>query len=313
MIQAPANSAPKHHRPPNSPIAPANPQPKPMTAQPTTTPTMPRPKRVYFFSTCVVDAMAPGAGMDSIELIRAAGIEVDFPQAQSCCGQPAYTSGYTDEARQVAAAQLDLFPEPWPVVIPSGSCAGMLVHHWPRLFADDPVRLKKAERIRAQVVEFSEFAVRVLGLAQSEQASGKAAAPRLADAPVRTPIKVALHTSCSGRREMGTHLPSEALLRALPGVELVSFARDAECCGFGGTFSARHPAISGAMVQDKLQAVRDAGASVLVSADCGCLLNIHHAAEKMGGAASGQPRCVHLGSFLRERMGAADAAQQVTD
>jgi L-lactate dehydrogenase complex protein LldE len=267
---------------------------------------------VYFYSTCVVDAMAPGAGMDSIELIRAAGIEVDFPQAQSCCGQPAFTSGYTDEARQVAAAQLDLFAEPWPVVVPSGSCAGMLVHYWPRLFADDPVRLKKAQRIGAQVVEFSDFAVRVLGLTATEPAT-KTAPPRLADAPVRTPIKVALHTSCSGRRDMGTHVPSEALLRALPGVELVSFAREAECCGFGGTFSARHPAISGAMVLDKLQAVRDAGASVLVSADCGCLLNIHHAAAKLGGMASGQPRCVHLGSFLRERMGAADAAQQVID
>ena len=275
------------------------------------TPSALRPPRVYFFATCVVDAMAPGAGMDSIELIRAAGIAVEFPQAQSCCGQPAYTSGYTDEARQVAAAQLDLFPQPWPIVVPSGSCAGMLVHHWPRLFADDPVRLKKAQEIGSRVVEFSEFAVTVLGLAGSAGAPAKAR--RLADAPVRTPIKVALHTSCSGRREMGTHLPSRALLAELPGVELVDFAREAECCGFGGTFSARHPAISGAMVQDKLQAVRDAGATVLVSADCGCLLNLHHAAQKQGGQASGQPRCVHLGSFLRERLGAPDAAREVTD
>lgn len=270
-----------------------------------------RPPHVYFFSTCVVDAMAPGAGMDSIELIRAGGIEVEFPQAQSCCGQPAYTSGYTDEARQVAAAQLDLFPQPWPIVVPSGSCAGMLVHHWPRLFADDPVRLKKVQDIRSRVVEFSEFAVTVLGLAGT--AGAPAATRRLADAPVRTPVKVALHTSCSGRREMGTHLPSRALLAELPGVELVNFAREAECCGFGGTFSARHPAISGAMVQDKLQAVRDAGATVLVSADCGCLLNLHHAAQKQGGQASGLPRCVHLGSFLRERLGAPDAAREVTD
>jgi L-lactate dehydrogenase complex protein LldE len=157
----------------------------------------------------------------------------------------------------------------------------MLVHHWPRLFADDPVRLKKVQDIRSRVVEFSEFAVTVLGLAGT--AGAPAVARRLADAPVRTPVKVALHTSCSGRREMGTHLPSRALLAELPGVELVNFAREAECCGFGGTFSARHPAISGAMVQDKLQAVRDAGATVLVSADCGCLLNLHHAAQKQGG------------------------------
>ena len=270
------------------------------------------PKRVYFFSTCVVDAMAPGAGMDSIEVLRAAGVEVEFPPAQSCCGQPAYTSGYVDEARQVAAAQLDLFPEPWPVVVPSGSCAGMMVHHWPKLFADDPVRLRKAEQIRSRVVEFAEFAVRVLEL-KTPPVEPRPNHPSLADAPVRTPVKVALHTSCSGRREMGTHLPSRALLEALPGVELVEFEREAECCGFGGTFSARHPAISGAMVQDKLESVREAGAEVIVSADCGCLLNIHHAAEKLGGAASGQPRCVHLGSFLRERLGASDAARRVID
>lgn len=261
-----------------------------------------RPPRVYVFATCVVDLMAPQAGMDTIALIRDAGIAVEFPEAQSCCGQPAYTSGYTDEARAVAAAQLDLFPEPWPVVVPSGSCAGMMVHHWPRLFADDPVRLAKARDIGARVVEFSAFARDVLGLAD-----------RLAAAPQARPVKVALHTSCSARREMGAHVPSRALLDALPGVEVVAQAREAECCGFGGTFSARHPAISGAMVEDKLASVRDAGAEVLVSADCGCLLNLHHAAQKRGGCAAGEPRCVHLGSFLRERLGLPGAAQQVTD
>ncbi|WP_298232504.1 (Fe-S)-binding protein [uncultured Azohydromonas sp.] len=260
-----------------------------------------RPARVYFFSTCLVDVMAPQAGMDAIELIRAAGIEVEFPEAQSCCGQPAYTSGYTDEARRVARAQLDLFPQPWPVVVPSGSCAGMMVHHWPRLFEHDPALAAQARAIGARVVEFSAFARDVLGLAEPASASPT---PRL---------KVALHTSCSARREMGTHQPSEALLRALPGVELVEQARVAECCGFGGTFSARHPAISGAMVGDKLDAIRDCGAQVLVSADCGCLLNLHHAAEKRRAAGETLPRCVHLASFVRERLGARDAAQQVTD
>ncbi len=271
-----------------------------------------RPRRVYFFSTCLVDLMAPQAGVDAIELIRAAGVEVEFPQAQSCCGQPAYTSGYTDDARRVAAAQLDLFPEPWPIVVPSGSCAGMMVHHWPRLFEGDAARADKAARIRARVVEFSEFAVRVLGLTETALA-GQRQGPCLHEAPVTTPVKVALHTSCSARREMGSHMPGRALLQALPGVELVDLAREAECCGFGGTFCARHPAISGAMVNDKLESVREAGAEVLVSADCGCLLNIYHAAEKQGGRAAGQPRMLHLGSFLRERMGASDAAEQVTD
>ena len=260
-----------------------------------------RPRQIYFFSTCMVDLMAPGAGVDAIGLIRAAGIEVSFPPAQSCCGQPAYTSGYTEEARRVAQAQLALFPQPWPIVVPSGSCASMMAHEWPKLFAGDATLGALARSAAARVVEWSAFAADVLGLSAPAQPSGRA------------PVKVALHTSCHARREMGTHVPSEALLRALPGVELVTVARVAECCGFGGTFSARHPAISGAMVGDKLDSVRDAGAEVLVSADCGCLLNMHHAAELRRAAGEQLPRCVHLASFVRERLGAADAAQQVTD
>lgn len=259
------------------------------------------PQQVYFFATCVVDLMAPQAGMDAISVIRDAGIRVEFPQAQGCCGQPAYTSGYTDEARRVARAQLGLFAQPWPIVVPSGSCAGMLVHHWPKLFAGDGHALRAAQDIARRVVEWSAFANDVLGLRVS------------AEPGTGGPLKVALHTSCSARREMGSHVPSEALLRALPGVQVVEQARVAECCGFGGTFSARHPAISVAMANDKLDAVRDSGAEVLVSADCGCLLNLHHAAEKRRAAGESLPRCVHLASFLRERLGARDAAQQVTD
>ena len=263
--------------------------------------TRPKPTHVYFFSTCVVDLMAPQAGLDAIGLIEAAGIEVDFPAAQSCCGQPAFTSGYTDEARRVARAQLALFPRPWPVVVPSGSCAGMMVHQWPRMFADDAELAGTARQIAQRVVEFSAFACDVLGLAG------------LVEARDVSPLKVALHTSCAARREMGTHLPSAALLRALPGVEVVEPARVAECCGFGGTFSARHPSISGAMVNDKLDSVRDSGADVLVSADCGCLLNLHHAAQKRRTAGETLPRCVHLASFVSERLGIAGVARHVTD
>jgi L-lactate dehydrogenase complex protein LldE len=263
----------------------------------------PRPSCVYVFATCAVELMAPGAGLDAIRLIEAAGIRVECPPAQSCCGQPAWSSGYAAEARRVAQAQLDLFPEPWPIVVPSGSCAGMMVQHWPALFAGDEALQRKAAAVSARVVEWSAFAQGVLGLDAAALGARR-----------RDPVKVALHTSCSARREMGSHLPGEALLRALPGVELVEQARVAECCGFGGTFSARHPAISGAMVSDKLDTLRDCGAEVVVSADCGCLLNLHHAAEKRRAAGETLPRCVHLASFLRERvLGSPDAAQQVTD
>ncbi|MEJ8836833.1 (Fe-S)-binding protein [Ramlibacter sp. AN1133] len=259
------------------------------------------PSTVYFYSTCVVDLMAPQAGVDAIRLLQEAGIEVVFPQAQSCCGQPAYSSGFFDEARSVAQSQLGIFPEPWPIVVPSGSCAGMMKHHWPKLFAGDAALAAQARDIADRIVEWSALA-HVLGVAQP----GPAGRPA-------TPVKVALHTSCSARREMGTHVPSEALLRALPQVEVVQQARVAECCGFGGTFSARHPDISGAMVSDKLDALRETGADVVVSADCGCLLNLHHAAEKRRAAGEALPRLVHLASFLRERQGAGDAAQRVTD
>ncbi len=256
-------------------------------------------RRVYFYATCVIDLMAPQAGLDAIELLRGAGIEVVFPPDQTCCGQPAWSSGYTEEARRVVRAQLDLFPEPWPIVVPSGSCGAMIAHQWPRLFEGYAGLHAQARDIADRVVEWSAFARDVLG----------AAAPPVHPAPV----KVALHTSCHARREMGTHEPSEALLRVLPGVQVVEPARVVECCGFGGTFSARHPAISGAMAHDKLNAVRDSGAEVLVSADCGCLLNLHHAAEKRRAAGETLPRCVHLASFVRERLGGGGAAQQVTD
>ena len=258
-------------------------------------------RRVYFFSTCIVDLMAPQAGLDAIRLLEAGGIAVEFPAAQTCCGQPAYSSGYLDEARHVARAQLELFPEPWPIVVPSGSCAAMMVHHWPALFEDDAPAGARAREVAQRVVEWSAFVRDEVGLADAT-ASARA-----------EPVKVALHTSCHGRRELGTHRPGEALLRALPGVEVVEPARSAECCGFGGTFSARHPAISGAMVADKLDAVRASGAEVLVSADCGCLLNLHHAADKRRAAGESLPRCVHLASFVRERLGASDAAREVTD
>ncbi|GAB3664016.1 (Fe-S)-binding protein [Ramlibacter alkalitolerans] len=261
-----------------------------------------RPATVYFFSTCVVDLMAPQAGVDAIRLLQEAGIEVVFPQAQSCCGQPAYSSGFFAEARGVAQSQLAIFPERWPIVVPSGSCAGMIKHHWPKLFADDPALQARAQDIADRVVEWSAFAQEVLGLALPTPA-----------VPAARPLRVALHTSCSARREMGTHVPSEALLRTLPDVEVVQPVRVTECCGFGGTFSARHPDISGAMVSDKLDALRDTGADVVVSADCGCLLNLHHAAEKRRAAGEALPRMVHLASFLREQGGAEDAAQRVTD
>lgn len=251
---------------------------------PTTTPAAQRPTDVYFFATCLVDLFCPEAGLDAIQLLEREGIKVHFPENQTCCGQPAYTSGYADEARAVAKTQLDLFPENWPVVIPSGSCAGMIRHHYPKLFADDPALKPKADALAMRTFELTEFLLNVLKVRWKD--SGK-------------PTKVTLHTSCSARREMGTHLHARELLAQLGGVEVLTQSHESECCGFGGTFAVRQPAISGAMASDKADALKETGAEAFLSADGGCMMNINGTLEKRGDSFHGQ----HLASFLWQRTG----------
>jgi L-lactate dehydrogenase complex protein LldE len=247
------------------------------------------PADVYFFATCVVDQFFPGAGMDAITLLEREGIRVHFPEEQTCCGQPAYTSGFPDEARKVAALQLTLFPEDWPVVVPSGSCAGMMKHHYPTLFAADPLRKAQAEALSARIYEFTDFLVNVLNY-QPQDKGGD--------------CTVVLHTSCSARREMGVHLTGRKLLGDLNHVKLAQQDHEAECCGFGGTFSLKQPEISGAIVEDKVKALKASGAERVVSADCGCLMNIlGHAAWQDQQAGLAQPSLPgeHIASFLLRR------------
>ena len=153
---------------------------------------------VYVFATCVVDLFMPDAGLDAIAVLERLGCRVHVPDAQTCCGQPAYTSGFPEESRRVAAAQLDLFPQPWPIVVPSGSCAGMMRHHWPRLFESDPALQAQARDIGARVVEFSDL------LAATDLP--------LPVAATNDPVSVCLHTSCSARRETGALASGRRLL-----------------------------------------------------------------------------------------------------
>lgn len=245
-----------------------------------------KPADVYLFGTCVLDLFFPEAGMDAIRLLEREGIRVHFPQGQSCCGQPAYTSGYTDEAREVARAQLALFEQDWPLVVPSGSCAGMIRHHYAELFKDEPATLARAQALAERTFELAEFLLYICKVELQDQGA---------------PTRIALHTSCSARREMNTHLHGRALLAQLTRVERVDHDHESECCGFGGTFSVRMPDISGAMVADKTRALQETGAAQVVSADCGCLLNINGAFEKQNAPLRGQ----HLASFLWQRTGGA--------
>ncbi|MCV4342631.1 (Fe-S)-binding protein [Pseudomonas capsici] len=243
-----------------------------------------KPQRVYLFGTCVVDLFFPEAGMDAIHLLEREGIAVDYPQEQSCCGQPAYTSGYTEQAREVARAQLALFAGDHPVIVPSGSCAGMFREHYPELFKDEPDTLEQVRALAARTYELTEFLLFVCKTRLHDQGQ---------------PIKVALHTSCSARREMNTHLHARELLSQLANVQRVEHDHESECCGFGGTFSVRMPDISGAMVADKTRALKESGADQILTADCGCLMNINGALEKQREPLRG----LHLASFLWQRTG----------
>ena len=261
---------------------------QPAPATPTTTsPSL--PKDVYFFATCVVDQFHPGAGLDAITLLESLGLTVHFPENQTCCGQPAYSSGFRDDAKKVAAQQLDLFPEPWPIIIPSGSCGGMMKNDYPKLFADDADALAKATAISRRVFELTQFLVEIMNYQPKDQG---------------LPCTVALHTSCAARREMGVHVTGRALLERLSNVQIAQQDHESECCGFGGTFSVRQPEISAAMVEDKVNALKACGAERVVSADCGCLLNIlNHSAWKDSQKGKETPSLPgeHIASFLLRR------------
>jgi L-lactate dehydrogenase complex protein LldE len=236
---------------------------------------------VYFFSTCLIDLFYPQAGLAGMRLLQREGLKVIFPKDQTCCGQPAYNAGYRDEARRVAAAQLDLFTQDYPIVIPSGSCAGMMRHHYPDLFAGT-AQEGQAKAVAGRVWELTGFLTEVLDLQLND----------LGD-----PVEVAIHTSCSARREMGVADAAESLLGQLEKVELVEQEYKTECCGFGGTFAVKQPEISAAMVEDKTEALRKSGAKIVTSQDCGCLMNISGAFEKQGDS----PKTCHIAELLWER------------
>ncbi len=240
-----------------------------------------KPEAVYFFGTCLVDLFYPEAGMAGIELLQREGIEVIFPQGQSCCGQPAFNSGHRDEARAVAAAQVKLFPKDIPVVLPSGSCAGMMRKHYPELF-EGHVLEAAAGNLAERVFELTEFLVHVLGLKLKDKGE---------------PVKITWHGSCHSQREMGVRDEPKSLLKQLANVELVELQREKECCGFGGTFSVKQPEISAAMVTDKTEDIERTEAKKVVSGDCGCLMNITGALEKKNSPVSGQ----HIAQFILER------------
>jgi L-lactate dehydrogenase complex protein LldE len=249
-------------------------------------PKPPSPSKVQLFVTCIVDSLFPEVGEAVVSVLERLGIEVEFPEAQTCCGQPGYNAGFRPEARRLALNFLDVFERsPAPLVTPSGSCAAMVVHGYADLFAGDAKNLARARALAARTYEFSQFLVDVLGVDPAQVAAG-----------ARLNEKVTFHSSCHLLRGLGVKDAGPRLLAAVPGVEVAPLAGADQCCGFGGLFAVKHDDISAAMLDNKLAAIRATGATTVVSCDMSCLMHIQGGLSRDGASI----RSRHLAQVLSQ-------------
>jgi L-lactate dehydrogenase complex protein LldE len=231
---------------------------------------MPEPRpRVALLVTCLVDLYRPTVGFAAIRLLEQAGCDVEVPRTQTCCGQPAYNAGDRASARDLARGVIDAFGGFDHVVAPSGSCAGMVAHHYAGLFEDDPEYRARAEALGARTHELVSFLRDVMGVATVD---------------ARYEDTVTYHDSCSGLREMGVKAQPRALLSSVAGLRLAEMADPEICCGFGGTFCVKYPDISTRMVSDKCRDIAATGAGTLLAGDLGCLLNMAGRLQREGSA-----------------------------
>ena len=215
--------------------------------------------RVGLFVTCLVDLFRPSVGFASLKLLEDAGCTVEVPDAQTCCGQPAYNSGDSRDAKAVAKGVIAAF-EPYDyLVAPSGSCTGMIRKHYPGLLADEPKWAARAERLAQKSYELVSFLTDVLGVTA---------------VAARHDGTVTYHDSCSGLRELGIRAQPRRLLASVAGLQLQELPDADVCCGFGGTFCVKYPDISNAIVESKTANITATGAETLLAGDLGCLMNM---------------------------------------
>lgn len=238
--------------------------------------------RVSLFVTCIGDQLFPKAGLAVADVLERLGYQVDFPEAQTCCGQPAFNSGYWDEARKVADHFLRVFADSDYIVIPSGSCCSMVGHHFADLYQGDAAKLRQAHELESRVWEFSKFLTEVA---------------RVDDVGARFPHKVTYHDSCHALREMGVKAGPRKLLSNVRELELAEMDTCEECCGFGGTFSVKFDQVSGGMARTKIESIKRSGADYVVSIDSSCLMQIQGALLRSGSTV----RTIHLAEVLASR------------
>lgn len=251
-------------------------------------PINPRPRKATFFVTCLVDQFRPQVGDAVVDVMEALGVGLDVPQEQTCCGQPAFNSGYRSEAREVASRFLDIFDDtsdnPAPIVAPSGSCAAMVRNYYPILFRDEPAQLERVERVADRLWEFSEFIVDGLG----ETSIGPSSQ--------NTSSTATYHRCCHALRELGVDSQPTTLLDSVAGLEVTPMERSEVCCGFGGAFSVKMPDISTAMLNEKLDNVQKTGASRLVAGDTGCIMHMEGGLRRRGSSV----QVLHIAELLAE-------------
>jgi L-lactate dehydrogenase complex protein LldE len=223
--------------------------------------------RVGLFHTCLIDLVRPDIGLSVLTLLENAGCTVEVPQAQTCCGQPAYNSGDAATARALARQMLDAFAGYDYVVVPSGSCCAMIKADYPELLRDAPDLKASIDALSARTYELTDFMVRVLKIE-------RVASPFVG--------RVTHHDSCSGLRYLGVREQPRHLLQAIPGVALTEMKDCRNCCGFGGTFSVKYGDISSAIVDEKCRNIQASGAEAVVLGDLGCMLNIEGRLRRTG-------------------------------
>lgn len=237
--------------------------------------------KAALFIPCYVDQVYPQVGVSVVRVLRRLGVEVTYPEGQTCCGQPAFNSGFFGEARGVARHFMDVFEnESFDyIVCPSGSCSAMVSHYYPFIFKELPEERERVELLASRVREFSDFLVNVLGVE---------------DVGARHSGKAVFHTGCHQRRELGVLEEPRELLRGVDRLELLDWENEELCCGFGGTFAVKMPDVSVAMADEKIRALEKSGADILVSCDSSCLMHLEGRLRRMGNAT----RVLHLAQVL---------------
>jgi L-lactate dehydrogenase complex protein LldE len=248
-----------------------------------------RPDRVQLLVTCLIDQFFPDTGMSVVRVLERLGLTVEFPAGQTCCGQPAFNAGFLDEARDMARHTIDVLSKSdAPVVIPSGSCGDMMIHHAAKLLENDPRYGPKAAELASRTYEFTQFLVDVLGVTDVGATAGSGGSG------AEPAGLVTYHASCHGLRGLGVKAQPAALLDHVQGLQRCPLPESEVCCGFGGLFAVKMSEISAAMLGRKLDSIESTNADTVVVTDVSCAMHMNGGLHRRGR----RTRVIHLADLL---------------